>query len=381
MIKIQPKLPTVPQSIFSIMSALAQKENALNLSQGFPDFESDPHLMELVFKAMKNGNNQYAPMPGIFSLRNKIAQKVEKTYGVSYNPENEITVTAGATQAIFTAIAACVKPNDEVIIFKPAYDSYEPSIHLFGGIVKSIQLDPETFIIDWNEVRNLITSKTKMVIINSPHNPSGRLFLKEDMLALQAILKGTHIILLSDEVYEHIIFDGEQHQSAALFPSLAERAFIVSSFGKTFHNTGWKLGYCVAPKDLMTEFWKVHQYNVFSVHHPTQVALAEYLQNENNYLNLGYFYQQKRNLFLSLIKDSRFEFAPSKGTYFQLLNYKNITAEKDTEFAIRLAKEFKLASIPISVFNNADFETSVLRFCFAKKDETIKEAAAIICSI
>ena len=207
MIKIQPKLPTVPQSIFSIMSALAQKENALNLSQGFPDFESDPHLMELVFKAMKNGNNQYAPMPGIFSLRNKIAQKVEKTYGVSYNPENEITVTAGATQAIFTAIAACVKPNDEVIIFKPAYDSYEPSIHLFGGIVKSIQLDPETFIIDWNEVRNLITSKTKMVIINSPHNPSGRLFLKEDMLALQAILKGTHIILLSDEVYEHIIFD------------------------------------------------------------------------------------------------------------------------------------------------------------------------------
>ena len=377
----QSKLPEVPTSIFSIMSALAHKENALNLSQGFPDFESDKNLINMVAKAMAHGKNQYAPMPGIFSLRQAIANKMEHLYGVSYNPETEITVTAGATQAIFTAIAATIKKDDEVIIFKPAYDCYEPTIQLFGGKAVAVQLDPESFTIDWKLVKSLISEKTRMIIVNTPHNPSGRIVSAIDMLQLENILKDTNILLLSDEVYEHIIFDGELHQTAALYPALAERTFITASFGKTFHNTGWKVGYCLAPKELMAEFRKVHQFNVFSVHHPTQVALAEYLKTPNNYLQLNNFYQQKRDLFLSLIKDARFEFTPSKGTYFQLLNFKNITNESDYDFAIRLTKEQKIASVPISVFNENGLDTKVLRFCFAKTDETLIKAAKILCSI
>ncbi|GGK36449.1 MULTISPECIES: methionine aminotransferase [Flavobacteriaceae] len=377
----QSKLPEVPTSIFSVMSALAHKENALNLSQGFPDFESDKNLINMVHKAMVNGKNQYAPMPGIFSLRQAISNKMEHLYGVSYNPETEITITAGATQAIFTAIATTVKKDDEVLIFKPAYDCYEPTIQLFGGKAIAVQLDPESFIIDWKLVKSLITDKTRMIIVNTPHNPSGRILTAIDMLQLENILKDTNILLLSDEVYEHIIFDGELHQTAALYPVLAERAFITASFGKTFHNTGWKIGYCLAPKELMAEFRKVHQFNVFSVNHPTQVALAEYLKTPSNYLNLNNFYQQKRDLFLSLIKDTRFEFIPSKGTYFQLLNFKNITDESDYDFAIRLTKEQKIASVPISVFNENGLDTKVLRFCFAKTDETIKKAAEILCNI
>jgi len=379
--QIHSKLPNVPTSIFSVMSGLATEHNALNLSQGFPDFESDPKLINLVNEAMLKGKNQYAPMPGIFSLRKEISKKMELLYGVSYNPETEITVTAGATQAIFTAIAATINKDDEVIIFKPAYDCYEPTIELFGGKAISYQLDPETFKIDWREVKNLITDKTKMIMINTPHNPSGKILSKSDMQQLETLLKGTNILLLSDEVYEHIIFDGNQHQTAALFPGLAERTFITASFGKTFHNTGWKVGYCLAPTALMTEFRKVHQFNVFSVNHPTQVALAEYLKTPENYLTLNDFYQQKRDLFLSLIKDSRFTFQPSKGTYFQLLNFKNITAESDYDFAIRLTKEQKIASIPISVFNENNFDSKVLRFCFAKTDDTLKKAAEILCNI
>ena len=375
------KLPEVPTSIFSVMSALAHKENALNLAQGFPNFESDSKLIELVNNAMKTGSNQYAPMPGIFSLRKAIAEKMENLYGVSYNPESEITITAGATQAIFTAIAATIQKDDEVIIFKPAYDCYEPTIELFGGKTVAVQLNPEDFRIDWELVKSLISDKTKMIIINTPHNPSGKILSKPDMTELENIVKNTNILLLSDEVYEHIIFDGEQHQSAALFPTIAERTFIVASFGKTFHNTGWKVGYCLAPKELMSEFRKVHQFNVFSVNHPTQVALAEYLKTPNNYLELSGFYQQKRDLFLSLLKDSRFEFSPSNGTYFQLLNFKNITNESDYEFAIRLTKEKKIAAIPISVFNEDALDTHVLRFCFAKTTETLKAAAAILCEI
>jgi methionine aminotransferase len=375
------KLPAVKTSIFSIMSGLAAEENALNLSQGFPNFESDLKLIELVNKAMVNGKNQYAPMPGILSLREAIAEKMFNLYGASYNLETEITITAGATQAIFTAIAAVVHKDDEVIIFKPAYDCYEPTIELFGGKAISVQLNPEDFSIDWQKVKGLITDKTKMIIINSPHNPSGRILSKSDMQQLEALLKNTNILLLSDEVYEHIIFDGEKHQSATLFPALAERAFIVASFGKTFHNTGWKVGYCVAPTYLTEEFRKVHQFNVFSVNHPTQVALAEYLKNPHHYLELGSFYQQKRDLFLSLLKDSRFSFKPSKGTYFQLLNFSKITEESDVDFAIKLTKEKKIASIPISVFNEAGLDTKVLRFCFAKTDETLKKAAEILCNI
>ena len=380
-VTIPSKLPAVKTSIFSIMSGLAAEENALNLSQGFPNFESDLKLIALVNKAMVNGKNQYAPMPGILSLREAIADKMFHLYGISYNPETEITITAGATQAIFTAIAATVHKDDEVLIFKPAYDCYEPTIELFGGKAISVQLNPEDFTIDWQKVKGLISNKTKMIIINSPHNPSGRILSKADMLQLEALLENTNILLLSDEVYEHIIFDGEKHQSAALFPALAERAFIVASFGKTFHNTGWKVGYCIAPAQLTEEFRKVHQFNVFSVNHPVQIALAEYLKNPNNYLELGSFYQQKRDLFLSLLKDSRFNFIPSKGTYFQLLNFSKITNESDVDFAIKLTKEQKIASIPISVFNEAGLDTKVLRFCFAKTDETLKKAAEILCKI
>lgn len=380
-VSVTSKLPAVKTSIFSIMSGLAAEENALNLSQGFPNFDSDLKLIDLVNKAMVNGKNQYAPMPGILSLREAISEKMFDLYGVSYNPETEITITAGATQAIFTAIAAVVHKDDEVIIFKPAYDCYEPTIELFGGKAISVQLNPEDFSIDWQKVKGLISDKTKMIIINSPHNPSGRILSKGDMQQLEALLKNTNILLLSDEVYEHIIFDGEKHQSAALFTALAERTFITASFGKTFHNTGWKVGYCIAPAKLTEEFRKVHQFNVFSVNHPTQVALAEYLKNPKHYLELGPFYQQKRDLFLSLLKDSRFNFKPSTGTYFQLLNFSKITEESDFDFATRMTKEQKIASIPISVFNEAGLDTKVLRFCFAKTDETLKKAAERLCKI
>ncbi len=377
----QSKLPEIPTSIFAIMSGLATKENALNLSQGFPDFKSDAKLIALVNKAMVEGYNQYAPMPGIYSLREAISEKFEKLYQANYNPDTEITITAGGTQAIFTAITATIKKEDEVIIFKPAYDCYEPTVELVGGKPIAVQLDPESFNINWQEVKGLINSKTRMVIINSPHNPSGKVLSKEDMQQLENILKNTNILLISDEVYEHIIFDGEKHQSACLYPALKERTFIIASFGKTFHNTGWKMGYCAAPANLTKEFRKVHQFNVFSVHHPTQVALATYLKNEENYLNLGNFYQQKRDYFLNLMRDSKFEFTPSTGTYFQLLNFSKITDENDFDFAKRLTIEKKIATIPISVFNEKKLDTKVLRVCFAKSEETLKKAAEILCKI
>ena len=375
------KLPNVKTTIFTVIGKLATEYQAINLSQGFPNFNTSKELIDLVNASMRNGNNQYAPMPGIYGLREAISQKIENLYGVTYNPETEITITAGATQAIFTAIAACIKKDDEVIIFKPAYDCYEPAIELFGGKPVTIQLDPEGFKIDWQKVKELISAKTKMIIINTPHNPSGRVLSYNDMKRLEALLKNTNILLLSDEVYEHIIFDGEKHQTAALFPVLAERAFITFSFGKTFHNTGWKLGYCIAPAELMKEFRKVHQYNVFSVNHPMQVALTNYIKSPQNYLELSSFYQEKRNFFLSLVKDSRFKFTPSNGTYFQLLNFATITDEYDHDFAVRLIKEKKIASIPVSEFNINNYDSKVLRFCFAKTDETLKKAAEILCKI
>jgi methionine aminotransferase len=375
------KLPEVSTSIFTVMSALANQHNAINLSQGFPNFPSDPVLSELVNKAMLNNFNQYAPMAGIMDLRAEISRKVNDLYGVVYNPESEVTVTAGATQALFTAMAASIEKGDEVIIFKPAYDSYEPTIQLLGGIPVSVQVDPEKFNIDWQMVKGLINSKTKMIIINSPHNPSGNVMSVKDMQQLELLLKDTNILLLSDEVYEHILFDNEVHQSAGRYPGLAERTFICASFGKTFHTTGWKVGYCLAPKELTKEFRKVHQFNVFSVNHPVQVALAEYLKRPENYLNVSSFYEGKRNLFLSLIKESRFTWTPCKGTYFQLLNYSAISDENDYDLALRLTKENKIASIPVSVFNVENYNTKVLRFCFAKTDETLKRAAEILCSI
>ncbi len=375
------KLPQVSTTIFTVMSKLASQHDAINLSQGFPNFGASPKLIDLVTQAMQKGYNQYAPMPGLPSLREIIAHKTNSLYASNYNPETEVTVTSGATQAIFTIIATFVHPGDEVIVFKPAYDSYEPSIELYGGTIVPVQLSAPDFNVDWQDVASKITSKTKMIIINTPHNPTGSVLSKDDMLQLEKLLKNTNIILLSDEVYEHIIFDKQQHQSAARFPGLVERSFITGSFGKTFHTTGWKMGYCLAPEALMVEFRKVHQYNVFCTSHPMQYALAEYLKTPDHYLSLPDFYQKKRDLFLSLLKDSRFTFSPASGTYFQILGYSKITDEGDMAFAERLTKEHKIASIPISVFNLNQQDDKVLRFCFAKTEDTIKRAADILCGI
>ncbi|AXT18420.1 aminotransferase class I/II-fold pyridoxal phosphate-dependent enzyme [Flavobacteriaceae bacterium AU392] len=375
------KLPDIGTNIFSTMGALANEYQAINLAQGFPNFKSDQKLIDMVTKAMHSGYNQYAPMPGSIALRESIAGKFDVLYNSTYNPDSEITVVSGATQAIYTIISTFIRQDDEVIIFKPAYDCYEPAIEINGGKTISIQLETPAYQVNWDEVKQKINNRTKMVIINTPQNPSGTLFSKNDMLQLERLLKGTNIILLSDEVYEHIIFDNKQHQSACLFPDLKSRAFIVASFGKTFHNTGWKAGYCCAPKELMEEFRKVHQFNVFSVHHPTQIALAEYLQTPDHYQELSGFYQEKRDLFLELIKSSRFKYTKTQGTYFQVLDYSDITTEYDVDYAKRLIFENRIASIPLSVFNDKNIDNKVLRFCFAKTDDTLKRAAEVICNI
>lgn len=375
------KLPNLETTIFSVMSALAIKHKAINLSQGYPNFPSDQKLKDLVYQAMNSDYNQYAPMPGVLRLRKAISKKFELLYNSSYHPDNEITVTAGATQAIFTAITAFIHKDDEVIVFRPAYDCYVPSIELNGGKAISIQLHKPDFSIDWDEVKGKINSKTKMIVINTPHNPSGTVLSDKDMLQLEKITSGTNIVVLSDEVYEHLIYDNEEHQSVCRFPELKNRSFITASFGKTFHNTGWKMGYCCAPKELMEEFLKVHQFNVFSVNHPMQIALVEYLEEPNHYLGLSGFFQEKRNLFLSLVKDSKFKFTPSKGTYFQAMDYSAITDENDEVFAKELTINKGLASIPMSVFNYEKLDQKMLRFCFAKTDDTLKRGAEILCNI
>ncbi len=373
-----PKLYNLPTSIFTIMSKLAAKHNAINISQGFPDFDTDPVLVELVADAMRSGYNQYAPMAGIYSLRAAICQKIELLYGANYLPESEVTITSGATEAIYSTISAFVSAGEEVIVIKPAYDCYEPAILANGGIPVFVQLNNIDFKMDWAEFRSKITQKTRMVIINTPHNPSGTIFSQADMLHLQDALKGTNIILLSDEAYEHIVFDGLSHESVAKYPELVSRSVICASFGKTFHTTGWKMGYCVAPKALMKEIQKIHEFNVFSVSHPMQRALTEYLKTPDNYLALHSFFQKKRDLFLEGIQGSRFTYKPSLGTYFQLLNYTQITDESDVALAKRLTIDHGVASIPISVFNTDQLDHKLLRFCFAKKDETIKRATEIL---
>ncbi len=372
------KLPNSKTTIFTTVGNLARKHDAIDLSQGFPNFEADPKLMELVSQAMNDGHNQYAAMQGYYGLREIISKKIEKLHGRSYDPEKEITVTVGATQAIFTAITAFVHSGDEVIVLKPAYDCYEPAIEVNGGIPIYVQLNAKDYRVDWAEFKSKITPKTRMVIINTPHNPSGRIFSKDDMLQLQEILRPTNIILISDEVYEHIVFDAQEHESASRFDDLAQRSFVCASFGKTFHVTGWKMGYCAAPAELMHEFRKTHQFAVFCVDHPVQRALAKYLKNEATYLELNAFYQEKRDLFLAGLKDSKFKFTPSQGTYFQLINYAQITNESDEILAKRLIIDHKLASIPISSFNVAHRQDGVLRFCFAKKHETIERAVEIL---
>ena len=375
---INSKLPNIETSIFAKMSKMAAENNALNLSQGFPNFPSDPVLNALVDQAMRDGFNQYAPMQGDFDLRMEISKKIENLHNHFYNPETEITITAGATQAIFTVIAATISKNDEVIIFTPAYDCYAPTVELFGGKVAPIQLKPPFYTVDWQEVADKISSKTKMIIINSPHNPSGMLFSEEDMLQLQNLAEKNDLLVLSDEVYEHIIFDGNVHQSASRFEALAARSFITASFGKTFHNTGWKIGYCTAPKTLMKEFQKVHQFVVFCVNHPFQKAFATYLKDASHYLKLSDFYQQKRDFFLHLMEGSKFKIIPSRGTYFQMLDFSEISKESDIAFAERLTKKFKIATIPTSVFNESGKDFKQIRVCFAKTDETLAEAVTIL---
>ena len=375
------KLPKIGTSIFTVMSSLANEEGALNMSQGFPDFQVDPKLIELVSKNMQQGHNQYAPMQGALRLREALSHKIEKAYGVKYSPESEITITAGATQAIFTAISAFVKEDDEVIIFTPAYDCYQPAIELNGGRPIFVQLHAPTYKIDWQAVKKVISRRTKMIIINTPQNPSGTMLSKEDLMELDKITSGSEIIILSDEVYEHIVFDGKEHESICKYPGLTDRSIATYSFGKTFHVTGWKMGYCIGPENLMHEFRKVHQFNVFSCNHPVQIALAEYLEDENNYINLGSFYQRKRDLFLDAVSTSRFEPITCDGTYFQLLKYDQITDEKDVDFAIRLTKEFGVASIPVSVFYHVLLDEKVLRFCFAKGEDTLKRAGEILAKV
>ncbi|MEW6467529.1 MAG: methionine aminotransferase [Bacteroidota bacterium] len=375
------KLPQVGTTIFAVMSRLAAENKAINLSQGFPDFMCSDELIGLVNRYMKQGMNQYAPMPGVVALREMIAEKTEALYGAKYDPDTEITVTAGATQAIYTAITAVVREDDEVIVFEPAYDCYAPAIELNGGKPVYVELKAPDYSIDWNEVQKLISHRTRMIMINTPHNPTGAILTGEDMRRLEKITSNTNIVVLSDEVYEHIIFDGRVHQSAARYPDLADRSYIISSFGKTYHTTGWKIGYVVAPRNLMAEFRKVHQFNVFAVNTPIQAALAEFLKDKRNYLGLGDFYQRKRDYFCNLIRNTRFDFEPAPGTYFQLLRYPSITNEKDTDFAVRMTREFKLASVPVSVFYHKSTDNKVLRFCFAKKEETLEKAAEILCRI
>ncbi len=372
---IHSKLPAVQTSIFAVMTKLAREHNAINLSQGFPGFDCSPDLISLVEKHLRRAQNQYAPMPGIPELREAIAIKTEEMYSMVYDPETEITITAGATQALYTAINALVREGEEVIIIEPAYDSYLPAIEMAGGKAVFFQLDPQTFKINWNEFQKLINPRTRMIIINTPHNPTGSFLNAADIQRLEKLTQNTDIIILSDEVYEHILFDGFEHQSVARFPKLAQRSVIVSSFGKTYHTTGWKLGYCLAPANLMVEFRKVHQYLVFSVNTPIQYAYAEFLKEKERYLHLPAFYQEKRDFFLRLFEGSRFSFMPSAGTYFQLLNYSAISQEKDVDFARRLTIEHGVASIPVSVFYHKVIDNKLLRFCFAKEQDELEKAA------
>ncbi|MES2808594.1 MAG: methionine aminotransferase [Bacteroidota bacterium] len=375
MTSITSKLPQLGTTIFTTMSALAAQVGAINLSQGFPDYDCSPQLIELVNRAMKDGYNQYAPMAGVKALRDAIALKTKKLYGADYDADTEITITAGGTQAIFTAITATVHPNDEVIVFEPAFDCYAPAIKLMGGVVKSLELEPSNnYRIDWAMVKKLITNRTRLIILNSPHNPTATILHQEDIDELSAIVKTQDILILSDEVYEHLIYDGETHHSMARYPELRERSFIVASFGKLLHATGWKVGYCLAPAYLMAEFRKVHQYLVFSVSSAVQQGIAQYLQDEDVYLNLPSFFQQKRDHFRNGLAQTKFELLPSSGSYFQSVKYGHLTDEADTEFALRLTREAKVAVIPTSVFYTQNTDHKVLRFCFAKKQETLDDA-------
>jgi methionine aminotransferase len=369
------KLPNTGTSIFAVMTAIAAEYKAINLSQGFPNFNPPSKLIDLVYHFMKSGENQYAPMTGTYQVRNSIANKIKKYSGANYDVNEEITLTAGGTQALFTAITSFVGKDDEVILFEPAYDSYLPSVILNGGIPVPVQLKGNDFHIDWNEVNDKISPMTKMIIINSPHNPSGSVLNEKDISALKYIVEKHNIIILSDEVYEHIIFDGREHHSVTKYPELAAKSIVVYSFGKTYHTTGWKMGYVLAPKNLMSEFRKVHQFNVFTVNTPVQLAFAEMMKDEEHFLSLSNFYQEKRDYFLRIIKNSEFTFEPSSGTYFQLLDYSTISDENDSDFSVRLVKEFGVAVIPLTPFYSMPNDRKLIRICFAKTNDVLEQAA------
>ena len=377
--ELKTKLPAVGTTIFTVMSTLAAEKNAVNLGQGFPDFECDPKLVGAVTNAMSQGLNQYPPMPGVPVLREAISAKLLKLHGRSYNANTEITVTAGATQAIITAILAVVHPGDEVIVLEPCYDSYVPNIELAGGVVVRVPLTPGTFRPDFDKISAAITPKTRAILVNSPHNPSATVWTQADMLKLQDLLAPTDVLLISDEVYEHMVFDadkGQIHQSAARFAGLAARAFIVSSFGKTYHVTGWKVGYVAAPAALMAEFRKVHQFNVFTVNTPVQYGLASYMANESAYLDLPAFYQRKRDLFRAGLAKTRFKLLPSEGSYFQCVDISEVSDLNEADFCKWLTTDIGVAAIPLSAFYGNSFDQRVVRFCFAKKDETLNAALA-----
>ena len=378
---LRSKLPNTGTSIFSVMSAMANEHKAINLAQGFPDFSPSTNLMRLVDEAMLAGHNQYAPMPGVRQLRERLADKIKTLYDAWYDPDDEITITAGATQGLYTALAALVQAGDEVIVVEPAYDSYIPGIVLNGGIPVKVKLKAPEFTVDWDEIQSKINSKTRGFIFNTPHNPTGAVWQTSDLLKLQALAERHDLWVVSDEVYEHLVFDGQTHESVAKYPGLKNRSIACFSFGKVFHNTGWKMGYCIAPHTLMKEFRKVHQFLVFSVNTPIQYALAKFLENSEEYLSLNSFFQNKRNLLLKELESSRFSIAPAAGTYFQLLQYDTISDESDFDFCSRLTKEYGVAAIPISAFYEDGHDDHVIRLCFAKSDAIIQEAATILSTL
>lgn len=368
------KLPGATTSIFAVMSALAREHNAINLSQGFPDFDLAPGLIELMDMNMRAGNNQYAPMPGVPQLREEISKKILRDYGKYYNPDTEINITAGATQALFTAFNSLIFPGDEVVIIEPAYDSYYPSVLLNGGTPVPVPLD-DNFRFDWDRIKAAVTPNTSVIVLNSPHNPLGTVFHQEDIDALTEIVRNTKITIISDEVYEHIIFDGRQHLSMARYPELAERSLVISSFGKTFHATGWKVGYVAAPARYIAEFRKIHQFTVFAVNTPAQASYAEFLKDPEHYLHLSEFYQKKRDYLNGFFSDTKLKFTPAEGTYFQIFDYSACSDEDDFTFSKRLTAEAGTAVIPLSPFYSGEYTGKKIRVCFAKKDEVIREGA------
>jgi methionine transaminase len=374
--ELQSKLPNVGTTIFTVMSALAAEKGAVNLGQGFPDFDCDPALIDAVTTAMKSGLNQYPPMTGVAPLREAIAAKVAKLYGHAYDAATEITITAGATQAILTTILCSVHPGDEVLVIEPVYDSYVPSIELAGGkpVFVQMEIGPQGYSVPWAKVAAAVTPKTRLIMINSPHNPTGSVLRTEDIDALAGIVRGTNILIVSDEVYEHMVYDGIRHESVCRHPELASRSFVISSFGKTYHVTGWKVGYVAAPAALTSEFRKVHQFNVFTVNTPVQYGLANYMSNPAPYLDLPAFYQRKRDLFRNGLSSTRFKLLPCDGTYFQCVEYSGISSMPETDFAKWLTTEIGVAAIPVSAFYNQPKESGIVRFCFAKKDETLRTA-------